>query len=110
MKPKVIITHWVHPEIIELLSDRATVIANQTKDTLTLPRQEIITRLALDEPRVFVSSFDRPNIRYIVQEKGDAKAQLIKFLPEITPNQIIPNNEKYPQIMGRLCHLIWISK
>ena len=42
MKPKVVVTHWVHPEIIELLSDRATVIANQTKDTL--PRQEIIKR------------------------------------------------------------------
>jgi len=45
-------------------------------------RQEIVTRLALDEPKVFVSSFDRPNIRYIVQEKGDAKAQLIKFLQD----------------------------
>lgn len=43
-------------------------------------RVEIIERLALDDPSVFVSSFDRPNIRYIVQEKGDAKAQLIKFL------------------------------
>ena len=42
MKPKVVITHWVHPEIIELLSDRATVIVNQTKDTL--PRREIIER------------------------------------------------------------------
>lgn len=43
-------------------------------------RAEIIERLALENPSVFVSSFDRPNIRYIVQEKGDAKAQLIKFL------------------------------
>ncbi len=43
-------------------------------------RHEIIDRLALSDPAVFVSSFDRPNIRYIVQEKGDAKAQLIKFL------------------------------
>ncbi len=43
-------------------------------------RVEIIERLALENPSVFVSSFDRPNIRYIVQEKGDAKAQLIKFL------------------------------
>ncbi len=43
-------------------------------------RAEIVDRLALQNPSVFVSSFDRPNIRYIVQEKGDAKAQLIKFL------------------------------
>jgi len=45
-------------------------------------REEIITRLALHQPKRFVSSFDRPNIRYIVQEKGDAKAQLIKFLQD----------------------------
>ncbi|MEM8778792.1 MAG: phosphonate dehydrogenase [Cyanobacteria bacterium P01_G01_bin.49] len=42
MKPKVIITHWVHPEIIERLSDRTTVIANQTKETLSCA--EIIER------------------------------------------------------------------
>jgi len=45
-------------------------------------RDEIVMRLALDKPDVFVSSFDRPNIRYTVQEKGDAKAQLIKFLQD----------------------------
>lgn len=45
-------------------------------------QEEIVLRLALNQPQVFVSSFDRPNIRYIVQEKGDAKAQLIKFLQD----------------------------
>lgn len=43
-------------------------------------REEIINRLGLYEPKVFVSSFDRPNIRYAVQEKGEAKAQLLSFL------------------------------
>ncbi|MEL4897064.1 hypothetical protein [Crocosphaera sp. Alani8] len=42
MKPKIVITHWVHPEIIERLSKYTTVIANQTKETL--PRAEIIRR------------------------------------------------------------------
>jgi len=43
-------------------------------------REEIVARLALFQPKVFVSSFDRPNIRYAVQEKGEAKAQLLSFL------------------------------
>jgi ATP-dependent DNA helicase RecQ len=49
--------------------------------TATLPtRDEIVARLELDSPRVFVSSFDRPNIRYAVQAKGDARRQLLEFL------------------------------
>lgn len=43
-------------------------------------RKEIIARLDLDEPEIFVSSFDRPNIRYIVKPKAEAKAQLLDFL------------------------------
>ena len=43
-------------------------------------RNEILERLALKEPAIFVDSFDRPNIRYIVQEKTDGRAQLINFL------------------------------
>jgi ATP-dependent DNA helicase RecQ len=49
--------------------------------TATLPtREEIVARLELDSPRVFVESFDRPNIRYTVQTKTDAKRQLLEFL------------------------------
>jgi ATP-dependent DNA helicase RecQ len=49
--------------------------------TATLPtRDEIVARLELDSPRVFVSSFDRPNIRYAVQAKADARRQLLEFL------------------------------
>ena len=49
--------------------------------TATLPtREEIIKRLELDSPRVFVESFDRPNIRYSVQTRTDAKRQLLDFL------------------------------
>ena len=49
-----------------------------TADSRT--REEIVSRLALFQPEVFVSSFDRPNIRYAVEEKGESKAQLLKFL------------------------------
>lgn len=45
-------------------------------------RNEIVQRLNLIEHEVFVSSFDRPNIRYAVQPKGDAKAQLLGFLQD----------------------------
>jgi len=49
--------------------------------TATLPtRDEIVARLELDDARVFVESFDRPNIRYTVQTKTDAKRQLLDFL------------------------------
>ena len=43
-------------------------------------RAEIAERLALGEARWFVSSFDRPNLRYRVVQKGDARHQLLDFL------------------------------
>jgi len=49
--------------------------------TATPPtRAEIVARLELDDPDVFVSSFDRPNIRYLVQVKTDPRPQLAEFL------------------------------
>jgi len=45
-------------------------------------RDEILHRLALQDPKIFVDSFDRPNILYTVGEKTDGKAQLINFLRE----------------------------
>jgi phosphonate dehydrogenase len=42
MRPKVVITHWVHPEVIERLSERCTVVANPTRETLS--REEILDR------------------------------------------------------------------
>ncbi len=44
-------------------------------------RADISERLALQEARVFVSSFDRPNIRYAIVEKGaEPRAQLLRFI------------------------------
>lgn len=42
MKPKVVITHRVHPEILELLAERCELIPNQTGERLT--REEILKR------------------------------------------------------------------
>ncbi|MBZ0091084.1 MAG: DNA helicase RecQ [Sulfuricellaceae bacterium] len=43
-------------------------------------RREIIERLSLEQARQFVSSFDRPNIRYRVTQKANARQQLQAFL------------------------------
>ncbi|MBI5718256.1 MAG: DNA helicase RecQ [Burkholderiales bacterium] len=43
-------------------------------------RADIVARLQLEAARLFVASFDRPNIRYTIVEKDDAKRQLLAFL------------------------------
>lgn len=43
-------------------------------------REEIISRLELDDPGRFVAPFDRPNIRYHVKPKQDPRRQLLGFL------------------------------
>jgi ATP-dependent DNA helicase RecQ len=49
-----------------------------TADALT--REDIVERLQLQGARAFVSSFDRPNIRYTIVEKREATAQLLRFI------------------------------
>lgn len=43
-------------------------------------REEIKLRLSLIHARLFLSSFDRPNIRYAIVQKHDARQQLITFI------------------------------
>ena len=43
-------------------------------------RGDIVERLQLQAAQTFVSSFDRPNIRYQIVEKDNARAQLLRFL------------------------------
>ncbi len=49
-----------------------------TADALT--RADIVERLQLEDAQQFVSSFDRPNIRYKIVEKKDATQQLLRFI------------------------------
>ena len=51
-----------------------------TADALT--RTEIRLRLHMQDAREFVSSFDRPNIRYLIAERVDEREQLRAFLRE----------------------------
>ncbi|MDP8047084.1 MULTISPECIES: ATP-dependent DNA helicase RecQ [Pasteurellaceae] len=43
-------------------------------------RADIITHLQLNDPHTYLGSFDRPNIRYTIQEKFKPLNQLAKFL------------------------------
>ena len=83
------VSQWGHdfrPEYLQLsilherFPDVPRIALTATADELT--RQEMIKRLKLEDARIFISSFDRPNIRYSVVEKQDARQQLLKFLRE----------------------------
>ncbi|MGZ8186979.1 MAG: RecQ family ATP-dependent DNA helicase, partial [Methylobacter sp.] len=43
-------------------------------------REEIKLRLGLEQARLFLSGFDRPNIRYRIVQKQNARQQLIEFI------------------------------
>lgn len=49
--------------------------------------REITERLLLGEAEHFVSSFDRPNIRYRIDEKSQVRSQLIRFIREEHPGE-----------------------
>lgn len=83
------VSQWGHDFRVDYLGLHVlqTAFPNSPRIALTATaddrtRDEIVTRLALNKPKIFVSSFDRPNIRYLVQPKGDAKAQLMMFLQD----------------------------
>ena len=62
----------------ETFPDVPRMALTATADALT--RQDMVERLKLEDAREFVSSFDRPNIRYTIVEKTDATRQLLRFI------------------------------
>ena len=81
------VSQWGHdfrPEYIRLsvLHERFPAVPRMaltaTADFQT--RAEIVERLQLRAAREFVSSFDRPNIRYQIVEKENGRRQLLDFI------------------------------
>ncbi len=81
------VSQWGHdfrPEYLglsvlaERFPDTPRLALTATADQQT--RREIVEKLSLQGAGVFVSSFDRPNIRYAIQDKTDPRRQLLAFL------------------------------
>ncbi|MDB5562510.1 MAG: RecQ, partial [Hyphomicrobiales bacterium] len=69
-------------QLTELYPGVPRIALTATADPVT--RADIIERLGLAEARVFVTSFDRPNITYTIVERDNARKQLLSFLGKHT--------------------------
>jgi len=83
------VSQWGHdfrPEYLQLsvlpeqFPSVPRIALTATADEIT--RKEIVEKLRLEKARHFISSFDRPNIRYRVEVKQKEKSQLIEFLKD----------------------------
>lgn len=83
------VSHWGHDfrphycRLSELKHHFPTIpmmALTATADTAT--RHDIVNQLSLQSPYVHTGSFDRPNIRYTIEEKFKPLSQLMRYLKE----------------------------
>src|SRR5690606_8466794 len=81
------ISHWGHDfrpdyrmlaQLKQTLPDTPVIALTATADQLT--RKDIVEKLELREPGLFVASFNRANIRYTVESKRNSFEKLTEFL------------------------------
>jgi ATP-dependent DNA helicase RecQ len=81
------------------------VALTATADALT--RADIVERLQLESAELFISSFDRPNIRYTIVEKKDASTQLLRFIEREHPEEAgvvyCQSRKRVEEIAAMLC-------
>jgi len=84
------VSQWGHdfrPEYTQMgalrhrFSDVPFIALTATADPTT--QQDILYQLQLQSPQIHQTSFDRPNIRYLVKEKRQAEQQLLAFLEKL---------------------------
>jgi ATP-dependent DNA helicase RecQ len=71
-------------ELKDIFPDVPVIALTATADART--RNDISLQLRLKEPQVYISSFDRPNIKYLIMDRQDELAQLDQFIKTNHPD------------------------